>query len=109
PLYDFSQAMGRAYGSTEDPMVEVSPGVFALVAGDASGDNRLVRYSGPDNDRTAMLRLLNGNLADVRRGYYIGDLNLDGRVQYSGPANDRTVILRAAGGPGVVRSSQVPR
>lgn len=79
-----------------DPMKEVTAGVYALWAGNANG-NTNVRYSGPANDNNVLLNtILGGNKSGlISNTYSDGDFNMNGTVRYSGPANDNNVLLNS--------------
>lgn len=66
--YDFTISSSQAQGGTNS-VVEVTPGVWALIAGDADGDGRVT-----ETDRTIVQQQLG------KTGYLAGDLNLDGVV-----------------------------
>jgi hypothetical protein len=55
--------------------------------------NTAANYSGPSNDRAALLMDLGGNQISTLSGYHRGDLNLNKTVSYSGPGNDRAFLL----------------
>jgi len=81
---------------SNDPMKEVTAGVYALWAGNANG-NTNIRYSGPANDNNVLLNtILGGNKSGlISNTYSDGDFNLNGTVRYSGPANDNNVLLNS--------------
>ncbi|MBS4034569.1 MAG: hypothetical protein KGZ85_08900 [Ignavibacterium sp.] len=68
PLYDFTNAMNKAYGT--EPMIDLGNGRFGMYAGDGNGDNGI-----NFNDRAEVWQLQNGTM-----GYLKGDFNLDGGV-----------------------------
>ncbi|MBL7938200.1 MAG: hypothetical protein JNL43_02470 [Flavobacteriales bacterium] len=75
--------------------------VRALRSGNARLDatHQRISYTGPDNDRDAILYRLGGsNPLNVVSGYYNEDVNMDGVVKYTGVNNDRDVVLQAIGG-----------
>jgi len=74
---------------------------WALLAGNAhvSPIEQAISYSGPGNDRDAILQRIGGtNPTATVSGYFNEDVNMDGVVKYSGVDNDRDVILQAIGG-----------
>lgn len=83
-------------GLSNDPMKEVTAGVYAMWAGNANG-NTNVRYSGPANDNNVLLNtILGGNKSGlISNTYSDGDFNMNGTVRYSGPANDNNVLLNS--------------
>ncbi len=84
-------------------------GTRCLRAGDANGDGR-VSYTGPDNDRDAVLFRIGGaNTAGTFAGYATEDINMDGVTRYTNSGNDRDRIISALGGmPNDVRSQALP-
>ncbi len=90
----------RAHGST-----------MLLWAGDVD-HNKVVRYTGPANDRDPLLQTIGGAVptATLTGQYRAEDVNLDGEVKYVGPANDRDPILQSIGGttPTATRTAHVP-
>lgn len=75
-LIDFSSSLNVAYNSpsitSNDPMLDLGSGVFALFSGNATGDN-LINVT----DFSATNGAINPNQANV---YSIFDLNLDGNL-----------------------------
>ncbi len=67
-LYDFTNALTKAYG--QSAMTEMTTGIFGMYAGDGNGDGIV-----DDKDRNEVWSNQNGNL-----GYYNGDFNLDSGV-----------------------------
>ena len=84
-------------------------GAHCLWSGDVTGDGT-VRYTGPGNDRDAVLVRLGGGIAtSVVQGYWPEDANMDGLVKYAGAGNDRDLMLVNLGGNAVnVLSDQLP-
>lgn len=82
-----------------------------LWAGNALVDDR-VKYTGPGNDRDAILQAIGGVIptATLTGQYRLEDVNLDGVVKYTGENNDRDIALGTIGGttPTAVRLQQVP-
>jgi hypothetical protein len=66
--YDFTTGAGRYLGGT-NACVELEPGVWGLIAGDADGDGRIT-----PTDRAIVTQQMG------KTGYLSGDLNLDGIV-----------------------------
>ena len=67
-IYDFTTSSNKIYGST-NASVELEPGVWGMIAGDADGDGKI----------TATDRAIVSNQVG-KTGYLSGDLNLDGVV-----------------------------
>lgn len=66
-------------------------------AGDVNGDG-LLKYTGMDKDRGAVLLRIGGTVPTrVMSGYFVEDVNLSGRVSYTGNANDREPNLSGIG------------
>lgn len=105
--YDFTTGLDKYYGGDAK---EVSTGVFALWAGDVTGDG-VVKYNQGGNDRLPVLARLGGtSINGVVAGYYPEDVNMNGEVKYNQTGNDRLVILQVIGGTSLnaVRSTKVP-
>lgn len=66
--WDFTNATNQAYGT--NPMIEVSPGIWAMIAGDANNDGQI-----DQNDKTSDWESETG-----KAGYFSSDLNFDGQV-----------------------------
>jgi hypothetical protein len=66
--YDFTTTPDRYYGGT-NACVELEPGVWGMIAGDADGDGKITPV-----DRAIVTRQMG------MTGYLSGDLNLDGVV-----------------------------
>lgn len=94
---DFTAAGHKSFRSEAYTSPVQMGSVWAMRAGDANG-NGLVHYSGPGNDRAAILAGLGMNELTVLAGYHAADLNLNGQVTYSGPGNDRAFLLN----PGLI-------
>ncbi|MBX2978023.1 MAG: PQQ-binding-like beta-propeller repeat protein [Flavobacteriales bacterium] len=105
---DFTDPLTPTYGA--EAQTEVG-GQRMLWPGDANFDG-VVKYTGADNDRDAVLQAIGGaNPVNVVQGTYATeDVNLDGTIKYVGADNDRDVILQTIGGtvPTAVRVEQVP-
>jgi hypothetical protein len=71
--YDFTAGPDRYYGGA-GACVELEPGVWGLVAGDADGDGAVTWV-----DRAIVTQQVG------RTGYLAGDLNLDGIVSTNEP------------------------
>ena len=72
--------------------------------------NSCSRWSNFD-DRDPILQRIGGTIPTVVvTGYFIEDINLDGRVRYTGNSNDRDIILQNIGGsaPTNVRLEGLP-
>lgn len=107
PLLDLSDPTVPVFGTQARTVVA---GTALLWAGDASSDG-IVRYTGSQNDRDAVLGRIGGTVpTSVVAGYFPEDVNLDGVVKYTGVGNDRDPILNAVGGtvPTAVRNAQLP-
>ena len=106
-LVDFSDGSTTTFGTEAQRM---SMGRYRLWAGNTVPDNA-VRYTGPDNDRDAVLQDIGGLVPTaMATGYALTDVNLDGTIKYVGADNDRDVILQTIGGviPTAVRLQQLP-
>jgi len=70
---------------------------------------KLIRYTGVDDDKTAILTKV-GNPLNVVQGYLLEDVNLNGFVKYNGSGNDRVIILNnvGAGTPDNVIIEELP-
>jgi hypothetical protein len=70
--------------------------------------NAASNYSGPSNDRLALLTDLGGNQISTLPGYRRGDLNMNKTVNYSGPGNDRLFLIsNVLGGNQITTRNQV--
>lgn len=80
-------------------------------AGDVTG-NGTIAYTGPGNDRDAILVGVGGALPTqvLPNVYSRADTNMDASVKYTGGNNDRDVVLVNVGGtvPTAVRMAQLP-
>ncbi|MBX2978024.1 MAG: hypothetical protein KF905_01915 [Flavobacteriales bacterium] len=105
---DFTDPLTPTYGA--EAQTEVG-GQRMLWPGDANFDG-VVKYTGADNDRDAVLQAIGGSnpLSVVQGTYATEDVNLDGTIKYVGADNDRDVILQTIGGtvPTAVRVEQLP-
>ncbi|MBN1337782.1 MAG: PKD domain-containing protein [Bacteroidales bacterium] len=88
-MYDFSSSSSQVYGGALGAK-EVSPGVWALAAGDGNADNLV---GTPDKNDVWAVQA-------GTSGYLMGDFNLDGQVSNT----DKIEIWSVNGG----RGSQVP-
>jgi PKD repeat protein/glucose/arabinose dehydrogenase len=82
----------------------------ALWCGEVHRDG-LVKYTGGNNDRDAILTRIGGTVPTaILAGYHPEDVNLDGQVKYAGENNDRDAILITIGGvaPTNTRQQQLP-
>ncbi len=105
-LYNFTTDTSKAFGTA--PMKQVSPGVFAMWAGDVTGDGEL-KYNGPGNDRALILQRIGGiNINNTVPGYYNEDVNMNGIVMYNGSGNDRAIILVNIGGININATRRTP-
>jgi len=85
-------------------------GAMCLWAGNAVGDD-ILKYSGVNNDRDAILIGIGGSVpTNTVFAYSELDINLDGDVKYAGVNNDRDIILVNIGGsvPTATRAEQLP-
>jgi hypothetical protein len=85
-------------------------GTMMLRAGNALPDG-LLKYTGLDNDRDAILARIGGTVPTATtEGYWTEDVNLDRMVKYVGANNDRDPILQNIGGvvPTATRNEQLP-
>ena len=107
PLLDFSLSATPTWGTAAR---KINGATALLWAGNARGDGD-IKYSGPNNDRDAILTAIGGTIpTSTVNGYLREDCNMDGVVKYTGPANDRDIILVNIGGtvPTNVRVQQLP-
>lgn len=97
--YDFSDTLNHPpYGGGSKALIEVDPGVYAMIGGDVNSDGTL-KYSGPGNDRGLVLQLIvnqtgSTSITATTDGYYNEDVNMNGTVKYSGPENDPSIIIQ---------------
>ena len=66
-LYDFTNAMNKAYSQNQDPMVELGVGKYGMYATDGNADN-IINYT----DRDSLWFNDNGKM-----GYFLGDFNMN--------------------------------
>jgi hypothetical protein len=91
-ICDFTEEHG-----TNDGMVEIYDGVYAMTRGDVNGDN-LIKYNGSNNDKNAILMAVGITTPNnVLEGYNRYDVNMDGLVKYNGSNNDKNAILSTVG------------
>lgn len=105
-LIDLSVPLST-YGTNS---TQANNGYNALLCGDSNGDH-MIKYTGNNNDRDAILTLLGvDGVSGVIAGYLPQDINMDGVVKYTGSNNDRDPILAVVGfgTPNGVRIQQVP-
>ncbi|MCB0518456.1 MAG: hypothetical protein KDD27_05940 [Saprospiraceae bacterium] len=95
PPYDFTTAMGQAYGS--NPMANLG-GSFGLWAGNTSGDAS-VKFQGASNDSDTIKNDVLGQpgnffhlLTYTYSAYALTDANMDGTVKYQGANNDTDLV-----------------
>jgi hypothetical protein len=90
--FDFTVEHGANAG-----MVQIVPGVYAMMCGDVNGDN-LIKFNGSDNDKNAILSAV-GTLTPnaVLMGYNRYDVNMDGVVKFNGSDNDKNAVLGIVG------------
>ncbi len=105
---DFTSPATACYGTNaRRTLVDIR----ALFAGN-SVRNGLLSYTGPSNDRDAILVYLgSSNPNGVSAPAYVNqDLNMDGVVRYTGSSNDRDRVLINVGSttPNSVRLEQLP-
>lgn len=93
---DFTLGSTETFGSTPTSARKLlSTGVYGLWAGNVNlNDN--IRYTGIDDDKTAILAKV-GDPLNVVQGYFLEDVNLNGFVKYNGSGNDRVIILNNVG------------
>jgi hypothetical protein len=104
---NFASGSVPTYGSSAQ--VSTTAGL-ALWSGDCNF-NKIISYTGPNNDRDLILSRIGGSVpTNTLNGYYSEDLNMDGLVKYTGSNNDRDIVLSAIGGivPTNIRSQQIP-
>jgi len=105
---DFTLAGTGTYGTDSRHML--ADGRMALWAGHVVR-NGLLKYTGTDNDRDAVLARVGGTIPTATvAGYFQEDVNMDGTVKYTGAGNDRDQVLLNIGGivPTKVRVEQLP-
>jgi len=97
--YDFTTGLGQAFAGavTNNAMASLTPTVFGLWAGDATG-NRVVRLSGGGNDLNQILNTTLGGIVggSVTSTYNRSDLNLNGTVRFTGGGNDANILINVA-------------
>ena len=104
---DFTDPALNTYGIDAQRSIA---GVRMMWTGDANSSG-VIKYTGIDNDRDAVLFELGGSSpTTVTSGYKTEDVNLDGFVKYTGVENDRDAILLNLGGnvPTNIRVEQLP-
>jgi hypothetical protein len=91
---------------------DVIGGVAVLWPANAYFPDHVVKYTGSNNDRDAILTRIGGSVptATVTDVYATEDVNMDNVVKYTGANNDREVILNTIGvsDPSAVRTEQIP-
>lgn len=83
---------------------------YCMWAGDCNFDG-VLKYSGEDNDRDAVLMAVGGIIpTNIVPGYRSEDINMDGKTIYTGAGNDRDIILSNIGGvvPTNTKTQQLP-
>lgn len=95
--YDFTTAMGQAYGTNPMKQVQTTPtAIFALWGGNSSANNS-VRATGPPsiNDYSVILNTLGSATNIIPNVYSNADINMDGTIRMTGPPtiNDYTKLL----------------
>lgn len=94
-VLDFSATTTATWGTNAQ---KVDNGRTLLWTGNSVNDVE-VKYTGPANDRDAILTLIGGSVpTNTVLGYHREDVNLDGAVMYTGASNDRDMILGTVGG-----------
>ncbi len=104
---DFTSGTTSVFGQDARKQVDTS---WCLWDGDINQD-KLVKYTGTQNDRDIVLQGIGGVVpTNTTGGYLPADVNMDGVVKYTGGENDRDIILGNIGGivPTNTRSSSVP-
>ncbi|MEM7131246.1 MAG: BspA family leucine-rich repeat surface protein [Chloroflexota bacterium] len=97
PTTDFT-TMSDANTHGTNAQVSLGGGLYALWAGNANGNNTVIR-SGANNDIDDIYAIIlgtngaNGNTNYIIDGYSDGDLDMDGQVIAAGPGNDVNRIL----------------
>ncbi|HRH70922.1 MAG TPA: hypothetical protein PLB89_15575 [Flavobacteriales bacterium] len=107
PLFNFRHTLLPMFGVDARKNVGT---VYGLWPGDANFDG-VVKYTGQNNDRDAVLQAVGGiTPTNSVTGYLGADINLDGIVRYTGANNDRDIILQTIGGvvPTATRLQQLP-
>ena len=97
--YDYTDNMTKAYNNpsvANDPMALLPNSVYGLWGGEIFPDG-IVVYHDPSlvyiEDRLEILVSL-PEFAEIISGYYIADVNFDGKVRYTGENSDRLLIWK---------------
>lgn len=106
-LLDFTDGSVAVQGGSN--ATALVGGTRCMRAGDANGNGK-VSYTGPVNDRDAVLVRVGGATVNASiPGYFREDTNMDGFTRYIGSGNDRDRILSTLGGlPTTVRNTALP-
>ncbi|HRY98284.1 MAG TPA: cohesin domain-containing protein [Bacteroidales bacterium] len=93
-LVDFSNP-ANLYGGTASA-INLAGGIYGMIAGDLNKD-RVIRYSGPNNDRVLILSRIAAQtgssvITTMVNGYFKEDVSMNGQIRYSGPQNDPSRI-----------------
>ncbi len=97
--YDFSDTLNfAAYGGSSRALIELESGVYGMIAGDVNKDG-VLKYSGPANDRGAVLQYLvnhsgSTSITTTLSDYAEEDIRMDKVIKYSGPGNDPSLIIQ---------------
>ncbi|MEI9934533.1 MAG: hypothetical protein WDM71_06690 [Ferruginibacter sp.] len=95
--YDFTTSLNKVYskGITNNAMATLATGIYGLWGGNLIAGSTTVKYTGSNNDQTALLNTgLGGSKTTVLNNVYsIYDVNLDGKIRYTGPNNDQNALL----------------
>ena len=97
--YDFT-LLANCYSSGAVKVKTGTPDIYAMIAGDVT-KNGLLQYSGPGNDRGAIISAITaapggtgtGLYKTVTGGYWFEDANLNNQLSYLGDDNDRAKII----------------
>jgi hypothetical protein len=102
--------LSQGYPTYGTEAMKVVDGRTLLWAGNALADDRL-KYTGPQNDRDAILQAIGGTVPTATiTGYRVEDVTMNGEVKYTGSGNDRDMVLQNIGGlvPTSIRLEQLP-
>jgi hypothetical protein len=106
---DFTNPSTSTWGTNAQKTIG---SVHALWPANSYFADHVVKYTGANNDRDAILNRLGGTdpNATVTNIYAVEDVNMDNVVKYTGAGNDRDIILQTIGAsdPTAVRVEQLP-
>lgn len=95
---DFRDGVLGTYGSNAQTTYAIQPGLYAMWAGNADGNNN-AKFAGPSNDSNVIkdyILAAPGNILNlltyIYSGYHNEDINMNGGARFSGASNDANVI-----------------